>query len=106
MQGELLETVRALDEGIKAADEEMQQATAAAEQLVQVQLTLRPSATVGTRPKAPGSLRNSPVMMRLQSQAAEPPKVSPIAVPHVPFRASKSAAGATPRPPPPPPPPG
>ena len=67
-QGELSDTVKALDLGVQAAESELEQASAAAEQIVKVSLTARPEAKAAAPQKRVGSLKNSAMLQQLQSQ--------------------------------------
>lgn len=100
MQGELTETVKALDGGVEAAQTELEQAQAAAQQPVQLRLVARPEPKADAPKKAVGSLKNSAIMQRLQGSLGGPPTVSPIAVPVAKDSGSNSSpkASAAPKP--------
>lgn len=70
LQGELTETVKALDSGVEAATAELEQASQAAEQVVKLRLVVRPDAETGGKgppKKAVGSLKNNPMLLKLQA---------------------------------------
>ena len=60
--------MKALDLGVQAAVSELEQASAAAQQIVKVSLTARPEAKAAAPQKAVGSLKNSAMLQQLESQ--------------------------------------